>query len=329
MKKIAFCVASLLACICSFAGDKDSTKNKLSDEQKEKIAAVSAIFKTLDSAEKTIQYKTGSLALNNGVAHLTIPTGFKFVDAIQSQYILERIWRNPPDNKVLGMIVSDSFHLNNLDADWAFVLTYEAMGYVKDDDADKIKYDELLADLKKSAEEANVERKKLGYDEMHLVGWAAAPYYDKQNKVLHWAKEFRGNDEGEAADNTLNYEIRVLGRKGVLSMNAVATMAQLPEVKNKIPQVLHMAQFDKGYKYEEFDSGVDNVAAWTIGGLVAGKLLAKAGILVYLLKFWKILALGIAGGFAAIKRFFSGRKKEDELVPEEALPAPDNTNGLS
>ena len=328
MKKNAFCVALLLACISSFAGDKDSTKSKLSDEQKDKLAEVSAIFKTLDSAEKTIHYKTGAIALNNGVAHLTMPAGFKFVDATQSQYILETIWRNPPDNKVLGMIVSDSFHLNNLEADWAFVLSYEAMGYVKDDDADKIKYDELLADLKKGAEEANIERKKLGYDAMHLVGWASAPYYDKENKVLHWAKEFTGDEQREAGNNTLNYEIRVLGRKGVLSMNAVATMDQLPEVKKRIPQVLQMASFDKGYKYEEFDSGVDNVAAWTIGGLVAGKLLAKAGILVYLLKFWKILALGIAGGFAAIKRFVTGRKKEDDVLTEETVPVPDNTNGV-
>jgi len=318
MKKIILCMASLFLSVLLFAGDKDSTKNKISDEQKQEMAHLTALMATLDSAEKTTHYQTGSVALSNGVAHLNLPTGFKFIDGKQSQYILEHLWRNLPDESVLGMIVKDSFHLNNMDADWAFIITYDPMGYVKDDDADKTKYDELLADLKKGSEQANIERKKLGYDPMYLVGWASNPYYDKQNKVLHWAKEYSGETGAAKNDNnTLNYEIRVLGRKGVLSLNAVATMDQLAEVKQNIPNVLKMAQFDKGYKYEEFDSGIDEVAAWTIGGLVAGKLLAKAGLFVLILKFWKLIALGVVGAFAAIRRFITGRKKENELAIEE------------
>lgn len=319
MKKILFGVAALFLSAVMYAGDKDSSKTTIADDQKEELAKYTALIKTLDSAEKNTHYKTGAVALNNGVAHLTVPAGFKFIDDKQSQYILESLWQNPPDASVLGMIVSDSFHLNSPDGGgWAFVVTYDPMGYVKDDDADKIKYDELLDDLKKGAEEANVERKKLGYHAMHLIGWASAPFYDKQNKVLHWAKEYRGDDlSQDSSSYTLNYDIRVLGRKGVLSLNAIATMDQLAEVKKNIPAVLKMAQFDSGYKYEEYDSGVDKVAAWTIGGLVAGKLLAKAGLFVVLLKFWKLIALGVVGAFAAIKRFITGRKKEMQPAIEE------------
>ena len=324
MKKITLFLALLFLSLFLFAGDKDSTKNSIPDADKKKIEHLNALLKTLDAAEKATYYQTGMIALSNGVAHLNLPTGFKFIDGKQSQYILESLWQNPPDSNVLGMIVKDSFHLNNLQADWVFMVTYDEMGYVKDDDADKIKYDELLADLKKGQEEANTERKKLGYDAMHLAGWASSPYYDKQNKVLHWAKEYKV--DREEGNNTLNYDIRVLGRKGVLSLNAIATMDQLAEVKKNIPNVLHMAQFDKGYKYEEFDSGVDNVAAWTIGGLVAGKILAKAGLFVVLLKFWKLIALGVVGAFAAVKRFMSGKKKENELM-EEPIPGNDNLTG--
>jgi len=325
MKKIVLCMTSLFLSVLLHAGDKDTTKNTAADAQTAALARYAALIKTLDSAEKITHYQTGAIALSNGVAHLNLPAGFKYIDDKQSQYILERLWQNPPDASVLGMIVKDSFHLNNMEADWAFVVTYDPMGYVKDDDADKIKYDKLLADLKKGSEEANIEREKLGYRAMHLVGWASAPFYDKQNKVLHWAKEFRGDEITEdSGSNTLNYEIRVLGRKGVLSLNAVAQMDQLAEVKKNIPSVLQMAQFDKGYKYEEFDSGIDNVAAWTIGSLVAGKLLAKAGLFVVLLKFWKLIALGAVAVFAAVKRFITGRKKELEPAIEDAVPGSNN-----
>jgi uncharacterized membrane-anchored protein len=58
---------------------------------------------------------------------------------------------------------------------------------------------------------------------------------------------------------------------------------------------------------------VDDVATWTIGGLVAGKLLAKAGFFVLILKFWKIIAVAVAGFGGAIWKWFKGRK-EDEIA---------------
>jgi len=99
------------------------------------------------------------------------------------------------------------------------------------------------------------------------------------------------------------------------------------EVKKNIPDVLHMAAFDKGYTYEEFDSGIDKVAAWTIGGLVAGKILAKVGLFALVLKFWKLIALAVVGAFAAVKRFITGRKKEDNLAIEEPIQGNDNSTG--
>ena len=144
------------------------------------------------------------------------------------------------------------------------------------------------------------------------MGWASPPFYDKEQKVLHWAKELHSQD---ADGNTLNYNVRVLGRKGVLILNAVADMTELETVKENIPSVLSMAKFNSGHTYAEFDSSIDQVAAWTIGGLVAGKLLAKVGIFALLLKNIKLLILVIGGGGAAAWKFISGRKKKD--FPEE------------
>ena len=109
----------------------------------------------------------------------------------------------------------------------------------------------------------------------------------------------------------------------------VGGMSALPLVKQNIDGLVAGIEFGEGNKYFDFDPKVDEVAAWTIGGLVAGKVLAKAGFFVLLAKFAKPLLLLGAGGFAAFRAFFGRRRKEDEetgVVSEEkpANPGPEN-----
>ncbi|MBC7826460.1 MAG: DUF2167 domain-containing protein [Chitinophagaceae bacterium] len=314
----------LLACITGYSNDKDSTdKNTVSQKEIDELAN---LFMRLDSIEKTIEYQHGLVNLENGNAKLDIPHGFKFINAKQSQFILEDLWQNLPDASVLGMIVSDSFRVNGIFNSWVFVVTYDGMGYVKDDDADDINYDDLLKDLQEGQKQANIERTKLGYGELNITGWASTPFYDKKNKVLHWAKELNvaGNE-----DNTLNYDVRVLGRKGVLSLNAISGIDQLEEVKKNIPAILKMASFDQGHTYSEFNPDVDEVAAWTIGGLVAGKILVKAGLLAGLLKFWKLIAIGIIAGGSFIWKFVRGKKKQEQYAVETIADGSENSSTVS
>lgn len=312
MRKSIFLILFLSTSLFLFAGD--STETKISEKD---LAEFTAYFKKLDSVEAQMKYQTGRIKLSNNIASLNVPSGFKFVNAEQSRYIIEKLWENLPDESVLGMIVKDSFAVNKLTGGWAFIVSYDAMGYVKDDDADAINYNDLLKESQENQKKANLERKKLGYDAMEIIGWASQPYYDKQQKVLHWAKNLK--IEGSET-NTLNYDVRVLGRKGVLSLNAVASMEDLQDVKKNIPQILAMSEFESGNKYSEFDPSVDAVAAWTIGGLVAGKVLAKAGFFVVLLKSWKIIALAIAGAGGTIWRFITGKRKSEQFVPEQIPP---------
>lgn len=146
-----------------------------------------------------------------------------------------------------------------------------------------------------------------GFPKMDLVGWASTPYYDNNLKVLHWAKEFKV--EGSEF-NTLNYNLRILGRKGVYFVNAIARMDELKEVKADVPKLIKAIKFNEGSRYQDFDSKVDDVAAWSIGGLVAGKILAKTGFFVLLAKFWKFIAIGVAAGGSFIWKMF--KKKEEE-----------------
>ena len=315
----SFCLLILLSS-SGYSNDKDSTvKNVASQEEIDELAY---LFARLDSIEKTLQYEQGDIKLQSGNAKLNVPQGYKFINAKQSQYLLEDVWQNLPDASVMGMIVSDSFHINSLTNSWVFIVTYDGMGYVKDDDADDINYDDLLADLKEGQKLANLERGKLGYSELNIVGWASKPFYDKENKVLHWAKELTISG---SENNTLNYDVRVLGRKGVLSLNAIAGMDQLEEVKKNIPAILKMATFETGNTYAEFNPDVDEVAAWTIGGLVAGKILVKAGLLAGLLKFWKLIMIGLAAAGSFVWKFIRRKQQEPEYAIEQSATNTENS----
>ncbi len=261
----------------------------------------------IDSIEGSFTYQRGEIPLPNGVATLNIPAGFKYLDEAQTQRVLVDLWGNPNADGCLGMIFPEADGVLQ-DGGYAFVVQYDEIGYVKDDDADEMDYDELLKSMQEDEAAENAERAKMGYEPAYTVGWAAQPFYDKANKVLHWAKEIKFGDS--ASVNTLNYNVRVLGRKGVLILNAVASMDDLELVKQHVPDVLSIVQYNEGYRYEQFDSKVDDVAAWTIGGLVAGKVLAKAGIFALLAKFGGKLLLVLGAAGAGLWRFFSNRKKD-------------------
>lgn len=262
----------------------------------------------IDSINKSMKYETGEIKLKD-IATLKVPDNFKFLGPEQSKLVVTDIWGNPEDESILGMIFpADGDAISP--SSYAFIVTYEDMGFVKDEDADEIDYDEMMKEEKESEPELNKEREKLGYSSIHYIGWAQKPFYDREKKVLHWAREM---NFGGADYNTLNYDIRLLGRHGILSLNAVADMAQLDLVKKDIDVVLNMPEFVDGKRYEDFDDEVDKVAAYTIGGLVAGKVLAKAGFFVLILKFWKIIAAGVVVVFAGIRKFITGKKDADNM----------------
>jgi uncharacterized membrane-anchored protein len=273
-------------------------------------------LKRIDSIEKSFNYKTGKNELGSGIASINVPSNFKFLGATEAKYVIEDLWGNPKGQTPLGVL----FPANSGATDaggYAFIVKFEDIGYVKDNDADKINYDDLLKDLKEGSAEDNKEREKMNLFTMDLIGWAAKPYYDKEKKVLHWAKEFSipGVEE-----HTLNYDVRILGRKGVLTLQAVSSMDQLDSVNNHVEEVLGMVTFNEGNRYTDFDSKTDNIAAWTIGGLVAGKVLAKVGFFAIILKFLKFIILGIAVAGGAIWRFITGKKKKEEEFVYQPQP---------
>jgi uncharacterized membrane-anchored protein len=110
----------------------------------------------------------------------------------------------------------------------------------------------------------------------------------------------------------------------VLELNAVASISQLPAVKRDMQQVLTFVEFNAGNRYADFNPSLDKVAAYGIGALIAGKVIAKAGLLKVIIGFLlaskKLIIVGLVGLGAALKSLFSRRKKQDLAAGEAPMP---------
>lgn len=263
----------------------------------------------LEWARKTwesLNPQTGTIKLPDAVATLEVPDSFYYLDPKDSQTVLEDVWGNPPGEEPLGMLFPAGVTPFDQDS-WAVTIEYEEEGYVSDEDAGSIDYIEMLKQMREDTRQESKERVKQGYEAIELVGWASPPYYDAESHKLHWAKEIKF---GDMESNTLNYNIRILGRKGVLLMNFIASMEQKPVIDSNLDTVLALADFDTGAKYNDFNPDIDKVAAYGIGALVAGKVLAKTGLFAALLILLKKFGVFIVVGIGAIFRTLFSRKKE-------------------
>src|ERR1043165_7495324 len=230
-------------------------------------------LKAEDNTEKTDSIKlqvlnydtTGTVTLGSNLAKFNNPKGFQYLTPEQSKYVMHDLWGNPP-SETLGMIFPEEAN-EYIPTTWAIEISYDNDGHVKDDDAKEIKYDELLEQMQEGIKEANPERKKQGYSTVEILGWASQPYYDEKEKKLHWAKRLRF--EGDSSE-TLNYNIRILGREGVLVLNAIGSMEQLDQIKANVSPVLASVNFSDGNRYADFKEGTDKVAAYGVVGLIAG-----------------------------------------------------------
>lgn len=257
----------------------------------------------------SLKPKSGIIQIGSGLATLNVPEEFGYLDAAQSHTLLEKIWGNPPGSDALGMLVPKPFNPVADDA-WAVTIRFEAEGYVKDDDAEKIDYNGLLKTMQEGAREANKERIEQGYPPVELVGWATPPRYDRNAKKLYWARELKF---GGSTEHTLNYNIRILGRRGYLVLNAIGGMGQLKTIEAASPKLLGMVDFNAGHRYADFNASSDKVAEYGLAGLVAGGVAAKLGFFkwlwVALLSMKKLLVLvviGIGAGFMKLISLITG-----------------------
>lgn len=272
--------------------------------------------------------QTGDIRIPSANAVLHLGENYYFLPAEQARAILVDAWGNPPQaaSDVLGIVFPAGKTF--VDNTWGAVITFQDSGYVSDDDAEATDYNEILAQIHEAEPSVNAQRTAQGYPAQHLVGWAQPPVYDRATHSVVWAQNIQITGD---TDNSLNYDIRLLGRRGVLSLNMVTVMSQLAETRAAAQSFAASAEFESGSRYADYQSG-DRVAEYGVGGLVAagvGVAVAKkagflAVLLIFLKKFGIFIVAGIALAFGALRKLF---RREEEPVyyeePEWAEPEPE------
>lgn len=269
---------------------------------------------------KGLKPQHGKIALPAAKASLDLGTAYDFYGPADARTILVDIWGNPPENAegVLGLVMQAG--KSPIEDNWGAIVTYEASGYVPDTDAASTDYTALLKQMQEAEADVNSQRQTAGYPTIHVVGWAESPAYDKASHSMVWARDIKFSDGGA---DTLNYDVRSLGRAGVLSVNMVSSMPHLTDVKAAAYLFAGHAAFDPGARYTDFNPDLDKQAEYGVGGLVAagaGVLIAKKlGLLAIFGKFFfgflKPILIGIVAVFAAFRNRIMGLfgRKTDEL----------------
>jgi len=245
------------------------------------------------------------------VAELKLPAGFQFVgpDSLDKFYELTRNMRS--GNEV-GVVMAPNYML---------FFDYDEIGYVKDEDKDKLDGDKLMKSMSEGQQAGNEERKKRGWDEVKLQGWATAPHYDAKTNNLKWAINLSSSRD-QFKEIWINESIRLLGRSGVMNVTLVSDTPGFKAAEMDAEKLLGgNFAYVSGSKYSEFKAG-DKVAAYGLSALVlggAGVMAAKMGLLakfgVLLGKFWKGIVFGFIAFGAMIKKVW------DKIVGAKAPPA--------
>jgi len=260
-----------------------------------------------EDAPPKIAWTPGPAQVNVGAtAEMALPESMAFAGAADTRKILERMG-NPTNGDEVGLVIPKAEGQN-----WFIVYEYRKVGFVKDDDKDRIDADALLKSITEATEESNEERKKMGATALHVLRWAEAPRYDERTHNLTWAT-LAHSDDGH---DVVNYNVRVLGREGFMSVTLVDDAQSWAAAKPAVEQALGAFSYKKGRSYAEWVPG-DKVAQYGLTALVAagaGAAAAKLGFFAVLGKLFakagKAIFLGLAalGGLVA-KLWNSARGK--------------------
>ena len=127
---------------------------------------------------------------------------------------------------------------------------------------------------------------------------------------LTWGLRIRNSTGGES----INWEVRLLGRKGVMNAQLVVAPEDLHASLPSFDQLLAGFAYKDGQRYAQYVEG-DHTAEYGLGALVAGGAGIAALKLGFFGKFWKFIVAGVAMLAAAAKKLWgkvAGEKKQYE-----------------
>lgn len=252
----------------------------------------------------------GTAEIGKDLAQIEIGKEYLFADAADARKLME-YFGNPPTNKEVGLVMPASDN-----ATWFLLFEYFDVGYVKDDEKDKIDADAILKNIKEGTEAANKMRTEKGMPTINVLGWHEKPHYDPGSHNLVWATLAEANGA-----RNVNYTVKLLGRQGYVSAIFVGDPESLAAAKPDVEALVSKFSYKKGKSYAEFVKG-DKVAQYGLTALIAGGVGAaavKMGLFgwlgSFLAKMWKVVAAGVIAAGAGLRKLLASRRATKDTGP--------------
>lgn len=261
-----------------------------------------ADYERLRKLYQSIQWQEGPCTVQVGsVAELVVPKGYAFTGPAGAA-TLAIINENPPSDSAGVLIPTGE------DSNWELHFEFDKIGYVKDDEKESLDAKAILESFRAGTEASNKYRRQQGWSELHVAGWITPPAYDEKTNNLEWGLRLKSDDGFHA-----NYDIRLLGRRGVMRVTLVTSPEEMESTVPVVQRLLTGYHFKQNESHAEFRAG-DKVAQYGLTGLIVGGgvvaaaktgLLAKLGVLFA--KAGKAIFIGIAALGAGIWKLLTGR----------------------
>jgi len=226
-------------------------------------------------------YGPGQVDVGKNLAQLKLSEDVVFADEHDTKTIMEMAG-NPLSGREIGIVMPRDYSPG-----WFVVFEYDGLGYIKDNEADTLNADALLKNIIRGTEAANKIRKSKGQPPVYVIGWDEKPHYDPISHNLVWS--ILGESEGE---KIINYNTRLLGRKGYISATLVVKPDTFVLAKPQLASILGNMSYKKGMMYADFIPGKDKVAGIGLAALIAGgggAAVVKAAKVGFFVKFWKVI----------------------------------------
>ncbi|MDZ4737250.1 MAG: DUF2167 domain-containing protein [Rhodospirillaceae bacterium] len=191
---------------------------------------------------------------------------------------------------------------------------FHAIGYVTEEDWERVDAAEFLKQMQDAQLQENTERERVGIDPFYLSGWRQEPTFVPGEHTAYWATELTN-----IMDRWVNASALRLSRDGYHQIIWAGAGTEMTAAQSTLASVLATHRYDEGHRYEDFADG-DDEAGMSVGELAAatmgvdfstGALAAILGTVFLFLKKGGVILVAIGAGVAALV----GRKKRKAASP--------------
>jgi uncharacterized membrane-anchored protein len=242
---------------------------------------------------------------------IKVPLGYQFTGAEGARAFLAEK-KNAVPKDLVGCMISPA-------VTWPVLFEYSETGYLPDAQPSPLDKDGILNTFVQQYKGRHPEEFK---NRTAPLSWQVPPSYDPVEHSLEWSIRAETGPKNEPS-TTLNYNLELLGRHGVLH---VTTIYQGITDLESLRKLAKSASFKAGERYSDHQQG-DPAATLDLAGLVTqdtAQVIAEAGNGHYL----RALLIGLAvlvgvglGGILLVGKLRHGRVRPEARPTRRPTPA--------